>query len=87
MLIYGDLEVLFRDQKTDRVERKASIADPSKIKEAICAVANAYLPHGQPGVVFVVEIKEGKSHERDDVVTWNCTGGREAEAKPPAVAA
>jgi ATP-dependent DNA helicase RecG len=53
MLTDAELEVLFRDLETDRVERKASINDPSKIKEAICAFANDYPRHGRPGVVFV----------------------------------
>jgi ATP-dependent DNA helicase RecG len=53
MLTDADLELLFRDQETDRVERKASTADPAKIKEAICAFANDYPRHGRPGVVFI----------------------------------
>ena len=53
MLTYADLEMLFRDQETDRVERKASLADGAKIKEAICAFANDYPRHGRAGVVFV----------------------------------
>lgn len=53
MLNDEQLVELFRDQETDRVERKASLGDPSKIKEAICAFSNDYPQHNQPGVVFV----------------------------------
>lgn len=53
MLSDTELETLFRDQETDRVERKASLADTTKIKEAICAFANDYPNHGQPGVIFI----------------------------------
>ena len=53
MLTDVELEALFRDQETDRVERKAALTDPGKVKEAICAFANDYPRHGRPGVVFV----------------------------------
>ncbi len=53
MLTDAELEILYRDQETDRVERKAALTDTSKIKEAICAFANDYPRHGLPGVVFV----------------------------------
>ncbi len=53
MLSDAELARLFDDQETDRVERKASLADGVRIKEAICAFANDYPRHGLPGVVFV----------------------------------
>jgi predicted HTH transcriptional regulator len=53
MLSDTELEALFQDQETDRVERKASMTDGAKIKEAICAFANDYARHGKPGVVFI----------------------------------
>jgi ATP-dependent DNA helicase RecG len=53
MLTDSELEMLFHDQETDRVERKSSITDGGKIKEAICAFANDYPRHGLPGVVFI----------------------------------
>lgn len=53
MLTDNELAELFRDQETDRVERKASSADGAKIKQAICAFANDYPNHRQPGVIFV----------------------------------
>ena len=53
MLTDTELAALFRDQETDRVERKASLSDGAKIKEAICAFANDYPRSGRPGVVFI----------------------------------
>jgi ATP-dependent DNA helicase RecG len=53
MLNDKQLAELFKNQETDRVERKASVNDPAKIKEAICAFANDYPRHNLPGVVFV----------------------------------
>jgi ATP-dependent DNA helicase RecG len=48
-----ELEVLFRDLESDRVERKASDSDRSKIRQAVCAFANDLPNHRQPGVIFV----------------------------------
>jgi ATP-dependent DNA helicase RecG len=45
MLTDTELAELFRDQETDRVERKAALTDAAKIKEAICAFANDYPRH------------------------------------------
>jgi ATP-dependent DNA helicase RecG len=53
MLNDHELADLFRDQETDRVERKASLNDGAKIKEAICAFANDYPRHDRAGVIFV----------------------------------
>jgi ATP-dependent DNA helicase RecG len=47
------LETLLNDLESDRVERKASIADRDKIAEAICAFANDLPNHLQPGVLFI----------------------------------
>ncbi len=48
-----ELEALFNNQESDRVERKESIADAGKIRQAICAFANDMPNHGKPGVVFI----------------------------------
>jgi ATP-dependent DNA helicase RecG len=53
MLQDHEIEALFRDPETDRVERKASLTDGTKIKQAICAFANDYPHHQKPGVIFV----------------------------------
>jgi ATP-dependent DNA helicase RecG len=47
------LEALLRDLESDRVERKASLAEREKILEAICAFANDLPNHRQEGVLFV----------------------------------
>lgn len=49
----GELEALLSDLESDRVERKESIADTTKIRQAICAFANDMPDHGEPGVIFV----------------------------------
>lgn len=47
------LIALLGDLESDRVERKASISDGKKIRQAICAFANDLPNHKQPGVLFV----------------------------------
>lgn len=49
----SELLVLLNDLESDRVERKASLADRDRIREAICAFANDIPDHGQAGVIFV----------------------------------
>ena len=49
----NELSVLLHDLESDRVERKASLSDPDKIRQAICAFANDLPHHQQPGVIFV----------------------------------
>jgi ATP-dependent DNA helicase RecG len=49
----AELVALLRDPESDRVERKASLSDREKIREAICAFANDLPNHGKPGVIFV----------------------------------
>jgi ATP-dependent DNA helicase RecG len=48
-----ELESLFRDLESDRVERKASDSDRNKIRQAVCAFANDLPNYRQPGVIFV----------------------------------
>src|SRR5260221_10499060 len=48
-----DLLQLLRDLESDRVERKASLSDPERVREAICAFANDMPNHRMPGVVFI----------------------------------
>ena len=49
----ADLEALLTDLESDRSERKASISERDKIRQAICAFANDLPNHGKPGVVFI----------------------------------
>ena len=48
-----ELESLMTDLESDRVERKESVANPEKIRQAICAFANDLPGHRLPGYVFV----------------------------------
>jgi len=49
----AELEILLNDLESDKVERKASFADKTKIRQAICAFCNDLPNHRLPGVVFV----------------------------------
>ncbi|MBM3474113.1 MAG: transcriptional regulator [Armatimonadetes bacterium] len=49
----AELQALLTDLESDRVERKESLSDPNRIREAVCAFANDLPGHGKPGVVFV----------------------------------
>jgi ATP-dependent DNA helicase RecG len=49
----AELEALLSDLESDRVERKASLSDPSKIRQAICAFANDMPDHNRPGALLV----------------------------------
>lgn len=53
MLSNEELLALFRLDETDRVERKESLADRDRVRQAICAFANDLPGHRLPGVVFV----------------------------------
>lgn len=53
MLSDTELLTLYNEMESDRVERKESAADSTKIQEAICAFANDMPGHNQPGVLFV----------------------------------
>ena len=44
---------MLTDVESDRVERKASLSDRDRIREAICTFANDLADHGEPGVVFI----------------------------------
>lgn len=48
-----ELERLLKDQESDRVERKASLSEPDRIRETICTFANDLPGHGKPGVIFI----------------------------------
>jgi chromosome partitioning protein len=48
-----ELLELLDSLESDRVERKESISDPGRIRQAICAFANDMPNHRKPGVIFV----------------------------------
>ena len=55
----GELENLLADLESDRTERKESLADREKIRQAICAFANDLQDHRKPGVLFVGADNQG----------------------------
>lgn len=55
-----ELEILLTDLESDRVERKASFANPDKTCQTICAFANDLPDNRQPGVVFVGVENDGR---------------------------
>lgn len=48
-----ELEVLLKDVESPRAERKESLSDENKIRQAICAFANDLDDSRKPGVLFV----------------------------------
>jgi len=54
-----ELEELFRDLESDRTERKESVSDSGRIRQAICAFANDMPNHRKPGVVFIGARNDG----------------------------
>ncbi|WP_419947857.1 ATP-binding protein [Candidatus Palauibacter sp.] len=56
-----ELDRLRWDLESDRVERKRSASDRSKLRKNICALANDLPGHGLPGVIFIgVEDDDGR---------------------------
>ena len=53
MLTLEELETLLRDLESDRVERTTSTTKTDKFAEAICAFANDFPDHRQPGYLMV----------------------------------
>jgi ATP-dependent DNA helicase RecG len=49
----AEIEADFRVLESDRIERKASAADGSKIRDMICALANDMPDHRRSGVIFI----------------------------------
>ncbi len=64
----SELITLLKEIESDRVERKASLANPGDVCKAICAFANDMPGHNLPGVIFI--------GVRDD---GNCAGLRVTE--------
>ena len=75
-----DLEFMLNDLESDLVERKASLTDPDRVRQAICAYANDLPNHQKPGFIFIGANDDGScsdleitdelllklSHMRDD---------------------
>jgi ATP-dependent DNA helicase RecG len=60
-----ELANLLKDLESDRVERKASVSDVKKIRQAICAFANDLPNHREPGVIFVGVNDDGSCNSLD----------------------
>ncbi len=63
MLSDTQLEALMRDLESDRVERKESLSNPGRIREAVCAFANDLPGNQAPGVVFIGVKDDGSCAE------------------------
>ena len=75
-----ELRLLLIDIESDLIERKASLSDPDRVRQAICAYANDLPDHRKPGVIFIGANDDGScagltvtdelllrlSHMRDD---------------------
>jgi len=59
MLTDSEIEELFCDLESDRVERKESASDGDRIRQAICAFANDLPNYGKPGVIFIGQRDDG----------------------------
>jgi ATP-dependent DNA helicase RecG len=72
------LAILLEDLESDRIERKASISDGKKIRQAICAFANDLANHQKPGVLFVGVNDDGSCANLaiDDALLLNLAGIR-----------
>lgn len=62
MITENELLQLMADLESDRVQRTISTNDTTKFREAICAFANDFSNHRQPGYLLIgVEDKSGKA--------------------------
>ena len=59
MMTDQELEMLLEDLESDRTERKESISDGDKIRQAICAFANDLPDHRREGVLFIEADDQG----------------------------
>ena len=48
-----ELESMLRNSESDLIERKASLRDPDRIRQVICAYANDLPNHRKPGFIFI----------------------------------
>lgn len=59
-----ELEYMLKDLESDLVERKASLSDPDRIRQAICAYANDLPDHRKPGLIFIGANDDGSCSNR-----------------------
>jgi predicted HTH transcriptional regulator len=48
-----ELRLMLKDLESDLIERKASLSDPDRIRQAICTFANDLPDHRRPGIIFI----------------------------------
>jgi len=60
-----ELEFMLNDLESDLVERKASLSNPDKIRQAICAYANDLPNHQKPGFIFIGANDDGSCSRID----------------------
>ncbi|MYE83457.1 MAG: transcriptional regulator, partial [Gammaproteobacteria bacterium] len=60
MLSTDELLALIADHESDRVERTVSTNDTDKFGEAICAFANDFPGHSQPGYLLI-GVQDGRA--------------------------
>ena len=48
-----ELRLMLKYLESDLIERKASLSDPDRIRQAICAFANDLPDHRRPGIIFI----------------------------------
>lgn len=54
-----ELQLMLKDLESDLVERKASLSDPDRIRQAICAFANDLPDHRRSGIIIIGANDEG----------------------------
>ncbi len=60
-----ELLSLLLDLESDSVERKASLSEPDRVAEAICAFANDLPGNRKPGVIFIGVNDDGSCSDLD----------------------
>jgi ATP-dependent DNA helicase RecG len=66
-----ELRLMLKDLESDLIERKASLSDPDRIRQAICAFANDLPDHRRPGIIFIGANDDGSCaglHVTDDLL-------------------
>lgn len=78
MLSLEELETFLHDMESDRVERTTSTTKTDKFAEAICAFANDFPDHKQPGYLMVGANDDGTPSglEVTDELLKNLAGRR-----------
>lgn len=84
MLSDEEIDALFRNVESDRVERKSTVTDRDRIWQAVCAFANDLPDHRKSGIVFVGQHDDGSCANLpiDDQLLQTLTGVRDGRFVP-----